>query len=195
MRGFLFLFLRPGSTTSAQLSRCWNIINQHNKPLFRPEHAGFLGVGRRSLLGGWGAFPLGFSVGMGQLLEGWDTSTWPRGPDGCGKWREGWMPHGNRGQSLPQKPWAHGHRGSIHSHLCYLRCLQENHPPLCFPQETGAVEGLGAKVLVPPPRRMAEGRSGSQGQHHTGRTLGLRCLGWKAVPAFCLLTHQAPPCL
>lgn len=150
MRGFLFLFLRPGSTTSAQLSRCWNITNQHNKPLFRPEHAGFLGVGRRSLLGGWGAFPLGFSVGMGQLLEGWDKSTWPWGPGGCGKWREGWMPHGNRGQSLcPRSPGLMAtEAASIRASAAYGVCRRTTH--LCFPQETGAVEGLGAKVVVPP---------------------------------------------
>ena len=91
---------------------------------------------------------------------------------------------------VPQKPWAHGHRGSVHACLCCLRCLQENHPPLRLPQETGALEGLGAEALVPLlPAEWLRAGLGLRDSPHWPHP-------WPAVPGVegspCLLSPRPP---
>lgn len=117
----------------------------------------------------WGVGHINLALGAGWVweMEGGVDAPWEQGPE-----------------IVPQKPWAHGHRGSVHARLCGLRCLQENHPPLRFPQERGTVEGLGAKVLVPPlPEEWL--RAG----------LGLTDSGTLAAPLACGAGVEGSPCL
>ena len=147
MRGSSAPSLRPGSPTSAQLSRCWNIINQHNKPLFRPKHPGFLGMGRVSVLGGWGGISSGLFYGGGATFRGRKTPTWPRGLDACGKWRKGWMPCGSRGQSLcPRSPGLMATEAvSMRASAAYGVCRRTTHLSVC-PRRQGPWRGLELKL-------------------------------------------------